>query len=457
MYFRSKDGIYRSPGGHGAESITDDDLYPLFPHETQAGKDSSITVAGTTYTVYAPNPAQAEYEVLSISNGFIYWDYIDNAGTQRTLVYDTRTKGWVPDIYQVPTACHSNAVGNVTQVLMGCTDGTIRQIATGGPEIASAVLLTNCFNAGEARADKRFGDIFLDAALPSNLTVQVASDLFESSFSPSTVLPAAGSARNRYVVDIPHQFAQPSESDALWDIELAFTWSIGNVNAIYVWQPSLLPMPETTQSRPTDWDDAGTPTNKFFQGVIIEADTFGNTKSIVIEDESGGSHSLNEQFIFTGQSGKAFSFVAPFTSHLVRLYPQDTQKWRLWGLKWVFVPYPEACELWQTEGMSHGLIGWQHIREMNIAYLSANPLSLTLTPDYGSPITLAVPASAIQTKAKVTLPPNKFKIMAYQISSTSPFYLWEPDMQVKIGQWGRADSYRILRPFGGQSAMRAEV
>lgn len=97
---------------------------------------------------------------------------------------------------------------------------------------------------------------------------------------------------------------------------------------------------------------------------------------------------------------------------------------------------------------SLGGVGWQHAREMNIAYNSTTPLTLLLTFDQWPPITLTLPSSGgIEIKSKVTLPPNKWKLVEGFISSSSPFLLWQNDLEFKVGTWGRTEPYRVLKPF----------
>jgi hypothetical protein len=96
---------------------------------------------------------------------------------------------------------------------------------------------------------------------------------------------------------------------------------------------------------------------------------------------------------------------------------------------------------------SLGGTGWQHAREMNIAYQSVTPLTLLLTFDQWPSITLTVPSSnGSEIKQKVILPPNKWKLMEIFLSSTQPFKLWGSDLQLKIRSWGSTGPYRIAKP-----------
>ena len=97
---------------------------------------------------------------------------------------------------------------------------------------------------------------------------------------------------------------------------------------------------------------------------------------------------------------------------------------------------------------SLGLVGWGHLREMNLAHISTTDLTVVLTFDQWPTITLTVPNSGgAQVKTKVTIPANKFKLIDCYVSSSSPFKMFGSDCEAKIGQWGRSEGYAVLKPL----------
>ena len=162
VFFRAKDGIYISPGGQGAKSITDDDLYNLFPHEGNQTSPQAYTIGG--FTVYPPDDTQPTKQKINVANGYVYYDYVDKTSTPRTLVFDIFAMGWVVDQYQYPATVHALEEGpNINGTLTGCSDGSIRPLTNLGGEAATAVALPPSFNAGETRAQKHFGDCYIEA------------------------------------------------------------------------------------------------------------------------------------------------------------------------------------------------------------------------------------------------------------------------------------------------------
>jgi len=243
------------------------------------------------------------------------------------------------------------------------------------------------------------------------------------------------------------------------DLGTIFEWPAQSGTILYVWQPSIIPMPEGTYGRATDWLDSGGA--KFIQGVIIEADSFNVAKNFVLQDaDTLAFHALNEvPANFNQQSVKAFSCVTPFVAHSARVISTDGVEWRVWSTKLVSQPWPELCFNWQTEMTSLGMIGWGHVRELNVPYVSTSPITLNLTFDAWPTITITLPSTGgLQAKTKVTLPANKFKLIALQtLSGGVGHRIFADDLQLKIKSWGSTEAYQILRPWGGQSRTGATV
>ncbi len=94
-------------------------------------------------------------------------------------------------------------------------------------------------------------------------------------------------------------------------------------------------------------------------------------------------------------------------------------------------------------------VGWNHAREMNLAYAAPAGLTILLQFDQWPDITLTLPASVSEIKAKLTLPPNKWKLVEIFISSPQAFKLWTNDLELKTKPWGSAEPYRVARPVSG--------
>jgi hypothetical protein len=326
-----------------------------------------------------------------------------------------------------------------------------------------ALLLMPAFNAGDRRAQKRFGDLFMEAqvALTSQINVALWSGQYSSTvagYSPAALTPQNGGLRSPYLID----FASGDGFYAV-DLEAAISWELGTDTSLVTWQPTVIPQPEGIQNRPTDWDSANSEGAKFYQGLLLEANTFGQPKTFVVESADDLSqHTPTEvPATFNGQSIIPFSFANPFIAHSVRIKSTDNVPWQIFGVKWIFKPFPEQMIQWVTEGISHGLKGWQHIFFANIGQISTADLTLTLTLDGSRTLSVNVPNSGgVFQKTKVPIGQNKFKTCAYRIdcdSSNAPFRVFFKDLEIYCREWGSAGPYSVVRPFGGDSEEGAEV
>lgn len=454
IFFRVKDGISVSEEGGAEISITDEDLFNLFTHEDVV--PSPVTLAG--FTLYPPDDTQPERQMLETGNGYLYYDYVGTDGNPHTLVYDIAAKGWVPDAYQFPVTVHSLEEGQVNQTLVGCSDGSVRPLSGTGTEVATCVLLTPAENGGEARADKNIGDIFMKASVAASGPVAVAPYTKRyaaplAGLTPAT-LTGTGSS-TRYVMDFG---ASPAEVE---DIELALTWPAGKGTSVELWQPTWTDLPDTIKGRATDWSDGGTPGAKLIQGFMIEANSFGAPKTFGVQSSDDGTiHTPDQgQMTFSRQSIQAVTFTPPFVAHSYRIVSSDGVDWQQFSIKPIFVQYPELVPEFQTEMTSHDSIGWNSIGEITLSHVSTTDLTVTFVFDQWPTITMTIPNSGgVQLKGpKMPMPDNKFKLVSYRVSSVAPFRLFKSQCEIKLGMWGRVDSYRIVNPFGGPSDDSAVV
>ena len=129
IFFRVDDGIHYSNRGIGSQSITDDDLYPLFVHE---GSTPS-PVMRNGIIIWPPDDTQPERQKFSQQGPYIYWNYVGIDGNPHTLVFDTEHMGFVWDMYNPPATIHASDQGESQQgTLVGCVDGSIRLLVSNG-------------------------------------------------------------------------------------------------------------------------------------------------------------------------------------------------------------------------------------------------------------------------------------------------------------------------------------
>lgn len=200
IFFRVDDGIHLSSGGGASRSITDQDLYPIFPHENEDGGTSvpqPVTRQGVT--VYPPDDSQPQKQKFSIINGYLYYDYIGlTDGNPHTLVFDIQAMGWVWDLYTPPATIHATNEGVSQQgVLVGCSDGTIRQLASGGTETGTAIVQTAAIGG---TGWQTLGPVLIvEYSSSTAITLTgYAADAGNGSYGPTAItIPSSGGAMTK--------------------------------------------------------------------------------------------------------------------------------------------------------------------------------------------------------------------------------------------------------------------
>jgi len=199
VFFRVSDGIHMSNYGSTSVSITDDSLYPLFAHESSdSGTSGPQAITRNGVTIYPPDDSQPQAQRFSTSGQFMYYDYLDTSSTPRTLVYDIDAHGWIVDVYTPPPTIHASNDGQSKQgVLVGCNDGTVRQLTSSGTETITGIVATPAIGG---IGYQHVGELVVEYSTNSTVTLtSYPADEGNGSygFSPIT-LPSTGGVLTKY-------------------------------------------------------------------------------------------------------------------------------------------------------------------------------------------------------------------------------------------------------------------
>lgn len=197
--FLAKDGIYTCAGG-GPKSLTDADMFPLFPNEGNLG----IEVNG----IKAPSiiAANQPYLRLDYYDDYLYFNYLDTSSTRRTLIFIVDRNGWWFDIYTPGAAVHVGAEGpGVHRLLVGGTDLVASQLysldGTGGDETNPIAYLigTPSLDQNDPRRNKRYGDVMIDVNPGgSSITAKNHTNNDQNVYTPHTI---TGAVRAQFPID----------------------------------------------------------------------------------------------------------------------------------------------------------------------------------------------------------------------------------------------------------------
>ena len=454
LFWWGPDGFYVYGYGAEATNLTENDLYPLFPHAGQQGEPGipGVPVSIASQIVYPPNYSNQQWLRANYSENFVYASYLNSVGAYETLVYSLGAKGWRKDNYSPQATLFVLEKGVPNPLLMaGGADGNVYQVSSASPSDAGGnvnyVCLPPAQDAGDSRAVKQWGDMmFSYSGAPS---MQVLWDNLLIAGAAPVIAPETN--RTNAILDL---FTPPDTNDTpLIHFNVAPLISGYGPVFLYEWQPSFAPLPEITTSRVTSWRGVGlggSLHNAFVQGIRLHANTFGQVKSFEVQYDGYLLGAGPIQINFNGQQTQAISWPVPFRGHMVRLVPLDDVPWEVWDdSEWIAEPEPEEAAYWVTQPTSMGQQGYIHCREMWAAWAGSGLVSVII--DGAAPVTLAVlGAAASPVKQYFPTPPLKGRY--WQLTGTGTgLALYERDIEFLVKSWGSTGPYSRVRPFGDQS------
>ena len=442
IYFLSYDGIYRSRGDV-LEDLTTESLAPIFKRD---GVNTSFSAPVSPIGFSSAN--EDEHSLIFSFDG-LYLTYKGQDGLFYTFYYSFMTQGWMLDTTSPSHIVRSSReirAQDADNVIVGRGDGRI--LIRSNTVFADNGVAISCrvWDREEIwdtlRGTKQVGDVMVDAN-PAGATI-TPTLRYEDNTSNDILSNITGSGRDQFVRDI-----NAGSGRVVRGAALDLTWSngTGGIPRVYAWEPSALLKVEESSNRATDWDSGGYTGTKWLQGFRLRGDTLGLTKSFQVEIDGG---TFVEGFTFTanGEQVVTFWLTNPVVCHEMRIRGTDEDLWRNMGMEWIFEPEPEMAAVWETQVTSFDLPFFSHIREVMIAHRSTSDVTMIVTTD-GISNSYVIPHGS-GSRIKSYLPPKaiKAKLHKFRFESAAPFGLWIKDIEVRVGAWGRSDSYTIQKPFG---------
>jgi hypothetical protein len=451
------DGIYLTQAG-AAENLTRDDLAPLFPVGEKPGVDTN-GISAPNLNVATEEPYLRLWFGL---DGSLYFSYRDVSLNSRCIRYDFAVKRWYPIVFSKPTVVGYVEEGKgLTSVLVGGADATQAHVYTLGGSADNGTDAGTTFpctvhtgykDFDDPRARKQFGDYDIDLDC-GGATVTV-TPMFDNGAVIGTPSVFSGTGRVAHTVDLVAGNGQFAKNMGL---QLTWTGAATQRPKLYLWQPSFIRYPEDTFRRATDWDFVGVYGMKYFQGIRVEVDTGGATRTIQVQ-YNDGTGIQNGPTLSVNSNGRAvivFPSAAaaflPFRAHQVRLIGGDDITWNYLSWDWVFNPEPETTtSYFETQETNFDYPGYGHIRECYIAYRSTAVVTMQIVTDRGSiaGIPTLPSTGGAYVRQRILVPAWKQKWQKFILSAATGFSLYEKDSSVMWKPYGSNGEYQEKRPFG---------
>jgi hypothetical protein len=198
--------------------------------------------------------------------------------------------------------------------------------------------------------------------------------------------------------------------------------------------------------------DFGKPqTLKEFGNIIIDADPAGRTIVVTplydAETVTGASFTLSGtgRQKFPVDLGDIYAYSVAFD------FAWSGGEQKLYQFDLLLHLDEERIGHWEYPHTSHGLSGWQQLRDGYLALNSTGVVTMTVESD-DKVDTYTIPSTAGQRrKLYVKFRPRKGKVFRYSLDG-GPFLLYGDDCELRLKPWNTNLGYAMLSPFKGGGA-----
>lgn len=199
----------------------------------------------------------------------------------------------------------------------------------------------------------------------------------------------------------------------------------------------------------TNWEDFGSMSDKWIKGYLIEADTFGVGKTVVLDvDQVNGQNT--QTLTFSGRGIQHLAF-AKIKGRLFRLRATDSAYGKFYRWQPIFDEEPLALTRWETEEITHGVEGWSKPLEAWVTLRSTVDVTLVVTAYNASGTVLDTSTYTLTSTAgakirrRALLNAAKGVLWTYVFTAASAFTLYREESAVLVEDWNSgAAAWRAL-------------
>ena len=225
----------------------------------------------------------------------------------------------------------------------------------------------------------------------------------------------------------------------------------GAALTVYQWEWKVQAVPGEQANWNRNFEVAGTLTDKWVKGVLLECDTGGVAKSVRVEADGVLQQTLSVSAL--GRQVVHLSF-PQFRGRVLRLLPTDTQLSRLWTVQWIFDEEPLALTRWETQPLDHGQTEGHSVYEVTVEYRAVSLVTLTILgfdaqgqeifeDDY--PL---VDTGGRKRKVTLGLRARRAVLWQYRFTAAQPFWLYREGSRIQVIPWDGGPPAPLAAPFG---------
>ncbi len=302
--YLGRDGIYITTDGESV-NITDEKLYPLFPHDGEEAK--SVTFGDSV--ILPVDMTLLAYLRLSYCDESLRFSYRDTGGNFNTLEYNIYKKRWSINNYHANITYHylveAAAEGPNTQdiLMLAITPDNSIKLAGGdkdGVADINSILLSPSMDQDDERTQKLYVDTMTMADGTGALAMAAAYDTAQS-FSPIVNFTCDGT-----IQQFLQNIASLSDLTLHKNIGVKYAWTGGPSGPrVYAWEAAGYPQPYLSKRLVTQILNLSFPGwkhhRRMYPALISNSDVLFKIKT---------------------QDGRLFTYIIPSTGGAFRILPQ---------------------------------------------------------------------------------------------------------------------------------------
>lgn len=452
IYFLSEnaDGLYKVPGNGNPQRITSAGFDSLFYISGKA--PANITLVDGTI-IYPPDYTKPTDIRLFCTNDLLHFRFVDTNNQQVVLVIDCLTDNIISyDVYpsnQINAIYREETTSGVS-ILAG-VNNAIKKFGTTGTfedNIFSKVI-PFALDSGDSNQEKEYKEVVTKVDKGTGgFTLRNYYDNGNSSDSIVTVAGEVSHTREKIITNL--QDANGVGKTAT-NITTVYSWELDALVKLYEEIIYFALRADIITDRSSDLEYAGNIGEKLWQGVIIEADTFGADKILQYYDDTNtlqASITINHD----GRKTLSYSFDQPFISHTIRRTSSDGIEWMTINEVYVTDSEPESAKVWEGEFNLSGLTGLILAKRCAPAYRSTAVATITFIYPDGTEEEYDLPSSnGDWHKEEFYLIAKKFESCKYRIESTEDIRVYKEHSELWAKSINSQQDFICLKPFGGPS------